>query len=244
MTRPRIAFFAAILLAGTAVLPSLACAGDDDTPSIDDTPHITVVGTAQARVAPDLAEIRLGVDSQKPTAAEAWSATGSLVRGIVDAAKAAGVKPQDIGSTRLSLYRHYDSVRQPDGSFKQEPQGFDAVHDLSIRSTDLDKIGTLAQSLIDKGANTFQGITFEIAAPDALQDKLYGEALVAAHRRAETIAMAAGVKLGRLLQVERPDRPAPLRPLVRSFAAGAPTMPVEPGTQEVSAEVEATYAIE
>ena len=233
-------------LAALCILVStgLASAQDDDQPSIDEIPHITVLGTAATVVAPDSAEIRIGVTTEKPSAGEAWDANSTLTRGIIDAAKAAGVKPQDIGTSSISMFEETDNVRQPDGTFKTARRGFRASHDLSIRTNAIETIGSLTQALIDKGANTFQGVSFSVATATALRDKLGADALRNARQKAAILAEAGGVKLGRLLQVEPSGRPSPIGPVLRQAAAGASTMAVEPGTETLSDSVEATYAIE
>ena len=222
----------------------LALAQDDDRASIDDTPHITVLGTAATLVAPDTAEIRIGVATEKPTAAEAWTADSTLAKGIIDAAKEAGVRPQDIGTTRIAMFEEVDNVRQPDGTFKREPRGYRASHDLSIRTGKIEAIGSLTQAMIDKGANTFEGVSFSVASASALRDKLGGDALRDARQKAEILAQAGGVRLGRLLQVERPTTATAVQPMRRAAQVGAATMSVEPGTETLTEEVEATYAIE
>ena len=221
-----------------------ALAQDNDAMAIDDTPHITVVGTAAAEVAPDVAEIRLSVTVEKATPGEAWDACSKLAQDVIDAAKAAGVKPQNIATTHVDLFQDVENTRQPDGTTKRDARGFRATEGLRIRMAELDKIGSMTGALIAKGANTFEGVSFSVAKPAALQDKLRAEAMLNARHQADILAEAASVRLGRLLQVERPDRPAPVRPVVRTTMAGPSTMPVEPGTETLSAEVEATYAIE
>ena len=237
-------FFAALGLFCTLAAATGVCAQDDDGSSLDDTPHITVTGTAATSVVPDQAEIRLGVAVEKPTAQAAWDEDARRVKDVIDAAKFAGVKPQDIATSGVSLFQVNQLVRQPDGTSRDQPQGFRAAHELTIKVAALDSIGALTGTLIGKGADTFGGVSFSVAHPEPLQDKLRGDAMHDARHQAEILAAAAGVKLGRLLSVERPDRQVPVRPFVRARSAGPATMDVEPGTQTLSAEVEASWAIE
>ena len=203
-----------------------------------------MIGAATSEVIPDTVAIRLGVTMQKPTAAEAWDATSRVAQAIIDAAKAAGIKAPDIATTRIDLSQQFDSIRQPDGTTRRVAQGFAASTTFRIRTRDLDTVGGLTQTLIGKGANVFEGVGFSSANPETVQDKLRADAMRDARRQAETIAGAAGVKLGPLLQVERPDRPSPISPVMRTMTAAPAGMPIELGTQTLSAEVEATYAIE
>ena len=229
-------------LAGLVLAP--AARAQDDQPSLDDTPHITVTGTAATAVVPDQAEIRIGVGVRKPTAQEAWDEDALRVKGVIDAAKTAGIKPQDIATASVNLFQEQEMVRQPDGTSRSEPKGFRASHELRIRVTQLEQIGSLTGTLIGKGADTFGGVSFSVARPEPIQDKLRGDALHDARHQAETLAAAAGVKLGRLLSIERPDRAVSVRPVVRARNAGPATMDVEPGTETLSAQVEASWAIE
>lgn len=240
----RFASLATLGLLAAFALPAGASAQDDDQPSLDDTPHITVTGTAATAVVPDQAEIRLGISVEKPTAQEAWDDDARRVKDVIDAAKTAGIKPQDIATTGVNLYQEHEMVRQPDGSSRNEPKGFRASHELRIRVVQLEQIGSLTGTLIGKGADQFGGVSFSVARPEPIQDKLRGDALRDARHQAETLAAAAGVKLGKLLSVERPDHVVAVRPVVRARNAGPPTMDVEPGTQTLSVEVEASWAIE
>ncbi len=240
----RLPLFATLSLVAGLALASGARAQDDDQSSLDDTPHITVTGTAATAVVPDQAEIRIGVSVEKATAQEAWDEDAKRVKDVIDAAKTAGIKPQDIATAGVNLFQEQETVRQPDGTSRNEPKGFRASHELRIRVTQLEQIGSLTGTLISKGADRFGGVSFSVAHPEPIQDKLRGDALRDARHQAETLAAAAGVKLGRLLSVDRPDHLVAVRPVVRARNAGPATMDVEPGTETLSAEVEASWAIE
>ncbi len=229
------ATFAACLL-----LAVPARAQDDDAPGLDDIPHITALGTATAAVAPDVARITLGVTTQKSTASEAAKENAAAAQRLVEAAKAAGVAAGDLATTAINLFEVSASVRQPDGSFKPERQGFKATYLVAIDVRDFGRIGPLMQTLIDAGANQFNGVGFRVERPEATLDRLAGEAMRDARHRAGLLAEAAGVKVGRLLQVERPDQPASSQPVVR----GDLDVPVASGTRTLGEAVEATYAIE
>ena len=223
---------------------------DDDTTAIDDTPHITLVDTATRDVAPDLAVITLGVSSRKPTAKAAADATAASAQGLVDAAKAQGVAGADIQTQSVTLAQAFEDEHDAQGRTSgRKPAGFDASNTIAIRVRDLGKAGVLAQSLIDAGATSFDGIVFTIEHPQQILDALAAEAVANARRQAQMVAQAAGVKLGRVLLIERPGlapRPAPMlaSPMARMATAAPKAMPVEAGTQGLGAEMEVTWAID
>ena len=232
---------AAILLIAAAAPASAQ--DDDERPSVDDTPHITATGSATATLAPDIARLSLGVTTERPSAAEAARTNAEAAQRIIDAAKAAGVATSDLTTIAVSLFPVNEMVRQPDGTSKQEMHGFRATYILAVDVRDMAKAGALAQTLIDKGANQFNGLTFRVEHPEAALDKLRASAMRDAKRQAGILADAAGVKLGRLLQVEPPDcaNGSPVNSRVMSMSA---PMPVEAGQQTLRAEIEATYEIQ
>ncbi len=218
---------------------------DDATTAIDDVPHITIVGTARRDVAPDLATLSLGVVNEAPGAAEAAQANADAAQGVVAAAQAAGVVVADIATRALTLEQTFDEVTDAAGRVTgRRPRGFAASHGYAIRVHDLAKLGTLVQNLVARGANRFDGVTFSLADPQPALDRLAAEAVGNAKRQAALVAEAAGVRLGRVLLVERPDetggRPTPFAGVMR---AAAP-VPVEAGMQTLSAAMEVTFSVE
>ena len=104
-----------MLLCGTAV--AQAQQADDDGNAIDDRPHITIIGTASTQVVPDLAEISLGVATEKPSAVDASAENARIAQGIIDAAKAQGVEARDIRTQAVTLTQVFDEPHDANGRF-------------------------------------------------------------------------------------------------------------------------------
>ena len=231
------------LVTSTFVTSDLAMAQDEDGLGVDDVPHITTQGAASAAVAADSAEIRLGVSVVKSSAADAWDADAKLAQALIDAAKGAGVQASDIASSSVSLVTQSELVRQPDGNNKSVVSGYRANHEYSIHDRDLGMIGSLTQLLIEKGANNFGGVSFLSSGSDDIRERLAADALRQARKKAEALAAVEKVKLGRLLKVQPPEQAARNGFMAVSSIHGA-GMPIVPGTDTLSEEVEATFAIE
>jgi uncharacterized protein YggE len=181
----------AILFSGAA---GHAQQADDDNNAIDDRPHITIVGTASVQVAPDLAEISLGVTTERPDAVEASAENARIAQAILDAAKAQGVAARDIHTQAVTLTQVFDEIHDANGHVTgRKPRGFSAENTIAIRVRALDKAGALAQSLIGKGATQFNGISFSVDHPEAVRDRLLGDAVRDAKRKAGIAAEALGV---------------------------------------------------
>ncbi len=214
--------------------------------ALDAVPHITIVGTARAEVAPDIATILLGVTTEQPTARAAAEANAPKARAVIDAAKADGVPAADIATQAITLTQTFDDIQDAQGRYAgRKPRGFTAENTVAIKVRDLAKVGALAESLIAKGANRFDGITFSVEHPEPILDRLTADAVKHARDRAQIAATAAGVRLGRVLRIERPDETSarPVVPGALALKATASAMPVEAGTTTLGAEIAVTWAL-
>jgi uncharacterized protein YggE len=246
--------FHPLLVAFAIVYAAIICAApvraqEDDTPSLEDIPHITIVGTAETEVAPDLATITLGVTTERPTAKEAAGETAAKAGAVIAAAKAQGVGAPDIVTQSVTLTQTFDDIRDPQGQITgQRPRGFVAENVVAIRIRDLARAGALAELLIEKGANRFDGISFSVEHPAPILVRLTGEAVKNAQAQAAIAAEAAGMRLGRVLTMERPgadaDLPAPMRVARGMLAKARAPMPVEAGTTAFSTQMAVTWALD
>ncbi|MCS6987265.1 MAG: SIMPL domain-containing protein [Sphingomonadaceae bacterium] len=225
-------------------LPILAAALLWALPVTAETPpRLTVTAQASVKARPDMATIGAGVVTQAPDAGAALAANGERMGRVVSALKRAGVADRDIRTAQVTVQPQY---RYGDG---RRPQitGYEATNSVTVRLRDLARVGPVIQALVAEGANRIDGPAFGIDRPEPLLDQARAEAVRRARARAEVLAAAAGVKLGRVLEITEGDARPPIVPLMRAAApmaaevAAAP--PVEPGEQEVSATVTIVFEI-
>ncbi len=236
--RPALALFLALLVPGAASAQAAL---------VDSVPHIVVVGHAHTEVAPDYAVLSLAVVTERPKAAAAAAANAEAAQAVIDAIKAQGIDPKDVQTSEVSLNPVYDNVSDAIGSgTMQKLRGYQARNGLTIRVRAIDKAGALAASLIDKGANEFQGISFGYSHEDEVYAKLYDAAMRDALRSAKAYLPAAGVSLGRVLEIA-PNDEGGYRP--RVFATAAPAfareaaVPIAPGTLSYDSQVRVTWEL-
>lgn len=232
MTKPTLllvpvaALAAALFLAfGTSGAP--AAAGDP-------ADGITVQGTANVAAVPDRAEISFGVESPAQTARAALAANATEMRKVIAALKAAGAT--EIKTQSISLSTRY--------SQKGEPNGFVAQNTVSAKVADVAKAGPVIDAAVAAGANQVYGPSLT----RSNQAELYRQALKAAvadaRLRAQAIASAAGVTLGKVTNVnEAGSGPQPIALESQKAGIADSSTPVEPGTQEIGATVSVTFAI-
>ncbi len=211
-------------------------------------PSITTMGSASVEVIPNIATISLGVETERPTAAEAANENARAAQAIAAEIKAQGIEPRDIRTISVTLSPVYDETLDANGRVaKRVLRGYAARNTLSVRVRQIDKAGPLAQKLLEKGANVFQGVVFDYEQKELKYDALRGDAVRDALRKANSYVNALGIKLGRILEIGLPgaDGVADLPTRAMSVQSAAPrvVVPVEAGVQVLTSEVQVTWEL-
>lgn len=215
----------------------------------DDEGRIRVIGRASSERAPDFASVEVGVESRGATPAAALDAASRAAKGVMATAKDMGVPESDIGTTSLTLQARTKAVNQPDGTVREVADGYTAGNLVRVRLAEMGKLGELLRRALDSGANRIDGIAFGLRDPAAAEAEVQSAAMKDARAQAERLAEAAGVRLGPAIAVTSPPRGEGARPVPYAMAAkaaaprGRTSVPIEAGSIETAAEVEAVFAI-
>lgn len=214
----------------------------------DTVPSITTTGVASVEVAPNVATISLGVETERAAAADAANENARAAQAIIGEIKAQGIDARDINTLAVTLAPVYDETRDANGRVtKRTLRGFAARNDISVRVRQIEKAGALARHWIEKGANYFGGIEFEYDQKEVKYDALRGEAVRDALRKANSYVNGLGIKLGRVLEIAAPGSyPVPTPPALMARAAKtevAAAIPVEPGVQTLRTEVQVSWEL-
>ena len=200
--------------------------------------RIVVTGEGSVAAPPDLATISLGVTSEAATAADAMAQnSGSLAR-VLERLRAAGIEPRDIQTSGLSLNPNWEGETQGE----RKIGGYVASNQLTVRVRKLDGLGAVLDSAVSDGANTLNGVTFGLSDPEPALAEARRQAVAKAEAKARLLADAAGVTLGRVLEIGESGGYQPPMPVYRMDAAAAP-VPMAAGEIETSAQVTLIYEI-
>ena len=215
---------------------------------IGSVPSITTNGVASTEVVPDIATISLGVETERPKAADAARDNALAAQAIVGEIKAQGIEARDIKTLSVTLAPVYDGIQDANGYVtKRTLRGYIASNSLSVRIKEVAKAGVLAGQLMDKGANRFEGIAFDYTQKEAKYDALRGDAVRDALRKANSYVDGLGLKLGRVLEIatQAPyPAPAGMSPKMLGAAKSeAAAVPVEPGSEVLRTEVQVTWEL-
>jgi uncharacterized protein YggE len=214
----------------------------------DSVPSITTNGAASTEVVPDIATISLGVDTEMPNAADAVRDNARTAQAIVGEIKAQSIEAKDIKTLSVTLSPEYDEVSDDNGrATKRTLRGYIAHNSLTVRVREIDKAGVLAGQLMDKGANSFDGIAFDYTQKEAKYDALRGDAVHDALRKANSYVNGLGLKLGRVLEIAtQAPYPAPAGMPPKMLGAAkreAAAVPVEPGSEVLRTDVRVTWEL-
>src|SRR5262245_44792005 len=223
---------------------SFAAAQRPDTAG--NNPVVIVTGEGRLSVAPDEANVRIGVVRQAPTAQVAQDQANTAGSDILSAVTKLGIAQADIQTSRLTLIPVY-APRSPESSQAPRIVAYQASNIVSVRLTDLNKVGPVIDAALKSGSNEIQGVTFGLRDDSAARRQALRQAVTEAQKKAEVIADAARLQLGTPVEIsEGGVSVVPMRDFSESVmmarAPSAPT-PVSPGEVEVHASVTIRYRI-
>jgi uncharacterized protein len=200
-----------------------------DTPAIADT--VTTNGHGVVTAVPDEATVSAGVHTQAASAQAALAQNAKLMNQVVAALKNAG--GTELQTQEVSL--------SPQTTDTGQVTGYTADNSVSAKSKIADT-GALIDAAVAAGANTVSGPSLGVSDSDALYRDALGKAVADARARADALAKAGGFGVGQVSTVVEQTANAPV-PVFSAATAKDAATPVEPGTQDVTADVVVTFRI-
>lgn len=198
---------------------------------------IAVTGEARMTAPPDMASVMLGVVTRSDSAAAALSANSDALARVLERLAAAGIEPRDLQTTGLSLNPDWDHSEGGEARIR----GYVATNQVTARVRDLGSLGAVLDKAVQDGANTLNGLSFSLSDPAPLMQEARARAVADARARAEVLAEAAGVDLGRILSITEGGPSVGPFPAYRAEAMAA--VPIAQGEVETVAQVTITWEI-
>jgi uncharacterized protein len=193
---------------------------------------VTTTGDGSVSAVPDVATVTAGVRTSAATAAAALAANATKMNAVVAALKHAG--GSELQTQQVSL--------DPQTNDKNAVTGYVAQNTVSAK-VKIAGAGALIDAAVNAGANTVEGPSLDLSDRDALYLEALKQAVTDAHAKAQALADAGGFAVGQVTSVtENGDNTPPVFQGT-AVAKSAGSTPVEPGTQDVTAEVTVSFAI-
>ncbi len=235
-----------------ALLPLLVVAAFAGAPAgasdNEPYPQIVVNGQGSAELAPDMALLQLTVTREAQTARAALDANSAAMAQVIKALRDQGIAERDLQTANFSIQPKYVYPSPKSQGENQSPRivGYTVRNGLGVRVRDLGKLGAIIDQSVTLGVNEGGSIVFTNDDPTAAIEQARRRAVEDAIAKAKTLAAAAGVKLGRVLEIsEQSYMPAPA-PMMRAemmMAKAADAVPVAAGESSYEVTVNLSYAI-
>jgi uncharacterized protein YggE len=199
---------------------------------------ISVTGTGKTVLAPDIATINIGVHTENADVSAALAENNANAQKVRDALAGFGVKPEDIQTTNFSIYPNQQYG--PQGEMLGIKYSVDNSVYITVR--DLAKLGEVLTT-------TIYGITFDVADREKAMSEARLAAVADAKTQAEELAAAAGVKVGKVMNLSvNATNPTPMY-ANGGYGGGGGAMaaapaPISSGQLVVTVDAYITYEIQ
>jgi len=206
---------------------------------------IVVTGEGEVLGKPDQAHMTTAVVTQAPTAQAAAEENATAMTRVMSALSMLGIPPNKIQTSNYSIQPQYAPLSAATSGGQRNITAYQAINQVTVIVDDLSRLGSVSDTLVRSGANQVGGISFGIADPKPLADRARTAAVNDAMAKARTLATAAGVRLGPMLNLQ--EGPGVVRPgpfmAARALEAAPPT-PVAIGEEPIIVAVTMTFGVQ
>ncbi len=216
-------------------------------------PPITVLGTGTISAQPDQSSVSFTITKTAATLKDKQNQANTFTNKIVADLQKLGVAKQDIQTNNYNSYPNYNDnnsgtiipIRQPQS---QTIQSYTVSEDVTITIHNTDIANKVIDAVTNDGAENVSGpdLTFSDSKQQDLENQARAKAIENARQKAQSMATAAGIHLGKLTKIQEDSQtPYPvIRPLMMDAANGsaksAPTQ-INAGQNSVTASVTLSY---
>jgi uncharacterized protein YggE len=223
---------------------------------------ISVSGDGKVTVVPNLAQLMLSLNSEGPTASDALDANNAAMKLLLKKLAGFGIADKDVKTTGFNVAPKYKHETGKDPVLV----GYVVSHSLTVKVRKIDDTGKVVDALVNYGLQEdngvfgclppeldatpapvlrVDGVTFTLDDETKALDEARKAAVIDARRKAELYAAAAGVSVGKVLNIsEVTVNWAPRMWSEQEIkAAAADGVPFSKGEQQVSATITVVFAI-
>ena len=191
---------------------------------------ITVNGSGRVTAAPDVAVIRLGVQTAGENLTEIQNQNAAVSQAVLQALEQ--YRFIDIRTFQYQINKiiNYENGRQID-------MGYSVRNIFELRTDNLEQLGMIIDTAVASGANVVEMIEFELSDSEQFYLEALRLALDNAYQKAFAIADGLGIENEPVpIKVTENSSSLPPRPFLARESA-ALTTPIEPGSMQIEASV-------
>nr|MBI5455776.1 SIMPL domain-containing protein [Candidatus Levybacteria bacterium] len=212
------------------------------------TDLFTAEGQGQVTAVPDSATLYAGITQTALNVADAKDKTNSLVNKVISALKALGIAEKDIKTTNYSVTPNYNNNKEivpmmyPIRDSGNNITGYTVTQNLEVKVKDTSKINKAIDTVTISGANLVGGVNFTFSDEmlEKLENQARKEAVTKAKKKAQSLASASGIHLGKIINVVENSSFPRIMPMAAGEAVLKDTQ-VTPGENTVTINVTIYY---
>ena len=214
------------------------------------TNTISVSAEGKVTATPDLATVSIGVLSQGTTAVDVKNQNNDKVNKVIAYIKQQGIADKDITTSQFSFYPQQDY-----NNGTPKITGYQGNQSVTVKVHGVDKdqtvLGKILDGAVNNGANEINGVSLSVENPDVLQQQAQEVAIANAKVKAQALAKAAGLTLGKVVSVSETgsNYPVPMPYAMDSVSGfgGAAVKSVAPniqtGSQDITENMSVTFEV-
>lgn len=189
---------------------------------------------------PGAAVLGVGLEERADSASSALSEVTQRARAVLAVTKHQGIDEADVQTRGVAVHPRMDEQGLRVVSYV-------ASYSMSIRLRTLDLAPAVVAAISEAAGDSLRLGGFQLTTADSDSEEARNDAAAravkCARAKAERVAEAAGVRLGRVVAISEVQPGAAPRRLAAFAAASAAPMPVEAGSDELLAHVTVTFEI-
>lgn len=220
-------------LVASVLVPMLSAA---QQPARPDLPSIDATGSGQVRIPPERALVVLSVETRGPSAAAISAANARIQTRVLDTLRALGIAGTDVATQAFNV--------SPDwavGPAGRRQSGHVARNSIRVTISQLDRIGTVIDAALARGATGVGGVSFSSSKSDSAHREALAEAARNARADADALARAFGGSLGELLESSTSASGRPAMMMRAAAASMSDATPITPSDITITASVQARW---
>ncbi|MDR0466139.1 MAG: SIMPL domain-containing protein [Deltaproteobacteria bacterium] len=213
----------------------------------------SVTADAEIRVKPDRVHLTLGVNERSKDLRGAKDRMSDTLKKAIAFCKSKGIQDKHIQTSYISIHPDY---RYDDDKMRIVMRHFSLASNFTITLENPELYETILYTLLDMGINNVENVSFTTSELRKYRDEARIAAVKAAREKAALFADAAGVKLGKVINIQEGRPISVVRGMQRNYSqnfsqnslAEAPNVDAAEGFAlgmvPVKAEVTLVYELE
>lgn len=192
-----IVFIVSLVLMAAIAITAMLVGWQPASASISNNNGLTVTGTGEAFMTPDVAKITFAVRTETKDIANSQKNNSETIAKIKTALAGFSIDPSDIKTVQYNINPEYDYYQIS----KPRLRGYTTYHSLMLTIRKLDDTDTIVQTLGTSGATEISQVNFTVDDPSEVQNEAREKAIQSAKDKATQIASLSSAQLGRIISI-------------------------------------------